>query len=400
MSTRPIPSSETLKRRRVATAVEMLPPSGIRKFFDLVTETPGVISLGVGEPDFVTPWHICEVGIHALETGWTSYSPNKGFPRLRQAISGFFQDQFGVRYDPETQILATVGGSEAIDLACRAVLEPGDEVIVLQPCFVSYMPLVTLAGGVPVAVPCLAANSFLPTRSAIEAAVTSRTRMLIINFPNNPTGAALDRSTFRKLVEVVLDNDLLLLSDEIYVPLSYTDEPFSFCTVPEIRDRLILIHGFSKGWAMTGWRLGFSAGPEDIIAAMTKIHQYSIMCASTIAQLAGTEALEHGHEEALAMKREYDRRRRYVTHALNEMGLPTVEPKGAFYVFPEIRGTGLSSEEFAVRLLEEQRVAVVPGTAFGQCGEGYLRCSYASSMEVLREAMSRMKGFVARQTKG
>jgi aminotransferase len=248
-----------------------------------------------------------------------------------------------------------------------------------------------------VAVPCLAANSFLPTRSAIEAAITPRTRLLIINFPNNPTGAALDRSTFRKIVEVVLNHDLLLLSDEIYVPLSYMEEVFSFCTVPEIRDHLILVHGFSKGWAMTGWRLGFTAGPEDIIAAMTKIHQYCIMCAPTMSQLAGIEALEHGQEEALAMKREYDRRRRYVTHALNEMGLPTVEPKGAFYVFPDIRGTGLSSEEFAVRLLEEERVAVVPGSAFGACGEGYVRCSYASSIEALRQAMGRMKDFVGRQ---
>ncbi|HOE12562.1 MAG TPA: aminotransferase class I/II-fold pyridoxal phosphate-dependent enzyme [bacterium] len=398
MSTQPILYTQNLEKRRVAQKVQDLPPSGIRRFFDIVAETPGVISLGVGEPDFVTPWHICEAGIHALETGWTSYTANQGMTPLRKAISKFMRQQFGVEYNPQSEILVTVGGSEAIDLACRAVLEPGDEAIVLQPSFVSYAPMVTMAGGVPVPVYCYAANRFLPTQSAIESAVTPRTKMLMINFPNNPTGVALDRSTFDKIVNVVLEYDLLLVSDEVYVPLSYDEEPLSFCTASEIRDRLILLHGFSKAWAMTGWRLGFALAPADIIAAMNKIHQYSIMCTSTIAQLAAIEALEHGEEAALAMKREYDRRRRYVTHALNEMGLPTVEPKGAFYVFPDIRGTGLTSEEFALGLLKEEKVAVVPGTAFGECGEGHIRCSYASSMEALRKAMERIKSFVGRHS--
>ncbi len=396
MSTQPIPYPEKVGKRRIAQKVQDLPPSGIRRFFDIVAETPGVISLGVGEPDFVTPWHICEAGIHALETGRTAYTPNQGMTPLRKAIGKFIQQQFQVEYSPQSEVLVTVGGSEAIDLACRAVLEPGDEAIVLQPSFVSYAPMVTMAGGVPVPVYCYAANRFLPTQSAIESAITPRTKMLMVNFPNNPTGAALDRSTFDKIVNVVLEYDLLLVSDEVYVPLSYDEEPFSFCTVPEIRDRLILLHGFSKAWAMTGWRLGFALAPADIIAAMNKIHQYTVMCTSTMAQLAAIEALEHGEEATLAMKREYDRRRRYVTHALNEMGLPTVEPKGAFYVFPNIRGTGLSSEDFALGLLKEEKVAVVPGPAFGECGEGHIRCSYASSMEALRKAMERMKSFVGR----
>ncbi|MFH1741940.1 MAG: aminotransferase class I/II-fold pyridoxal phosphate-dependent enzyme [bacterium] len=399
MSTQPVFTTNDSEPRRVASMVAALPPSGIRRFFDLVSETPGVVSLGVGEPDFVTPWHIREAGIHALETGRTSYTPNQGMTALRRAISKYLQEQFDVLYDPAKEIVVTVGGSEAIDLGCRAVLEPGDEAIVLQPSFVSYMPLVTLAGGVPIAVACQAANDFLPTRSAIEAVITDKTRMLIANFPNNPTGAALDRATFHKIAETVLDNDLLLMADEVYVPLSYTEDVFSFCTVPEIRNRLLLVHSFSKAWAMTGWRLGFCAGPADIIAAMTKIHQYTIMCTPIVAQLAAIEALENGLEETLAMRREYDRRRRYITHSLNEMGLPTVEPTGAFYVFPDIRGTGFSSEAFAMRLLEEERVAVVPGPAFGECGEGHVRCSYASSMQTLQEAMKRMKNFVERHKK-
>jgi len=396
MSTQPLFSTKKPERRWVSRLVEDLPPSGIRKFFDLVVGTPGVISLGVGEPDFVTPWHICEAGIHSLERGHTSYTPNQGLLALRQGISRYLSDEFGVSYDPATEVLVTVGGSEAVDLVCRAVLDPGDEVLVTQPCFVSYTPLVTLAHGTPVVVDCLSENGFLPTRSALDAALSDRTRMLIVNFPNNPTGAGLDRATFDMIVDFVITNDLLLVSDEVYVPLTYSDEVFTFTQVPELRHRFLLVHSFSKGWAMTGWRMGFCVGPPELTAAMTKIHQYSIMCTPTTAQMAAIEALERGRKEMLAMKREYDRRRRYITKAFNEMGLLTVDPRGAFYVFPEIRNTGLSSEEFAVRLLEEEKVAVVPGTAFGACGEGHVRCSYASSMNDLAEAAARMKRFLDR----
>ncbi len=396
MSSQPILSTNEPERGWVSRMVEDLPPSGIRKFFDLVVGTPGVISLGVGEPDFVTPWHICEAGIHSLERGMTSYTPNQGLLALRQAVSGYLNEEFGVTYSPDTEILITVGGSEAVDLVCRAVLEPHDEAIVTQPCFVAYTPLVSLAHGTPVVVDCFAKDGFLPTRSSLDAAVSERSRILIVNFPNNPTGAGLDRATFEMITEFAIENDLLLVSDEVYVPLTYSDEVFSFTSVPELRHRFLLVHSFSKGWAMTGWRMGFCAGPPELVAAMTKIHQYSIMCTPTTAQMAAIEALARGRKEMLAMKREYDRRRRFIVKSFNELGLKTVDPKGAFYVFPDVRETGLSSEEFALRLLEEERVAVVPGTAFGACGEGHVRCSYASSMDALREAVTRIDKFLKR----
>lgn len=381
------------QRSRISRVVQALPPSGIRRFFDLVANTDDVISLGVGEPDFTTPWRITEAGIHSLETGHTSYTSNSGLAELRRELAKYLHHNHGANYSPESEILITVGGSEALDLSMRAVLEPGDEVIVLDPSFVSYAPLVSLAGGVPVRIATLAENAFAPTIEQLENAVTEKTRALIINYPNNPTGATITKEQAEEIAAFVQKHDLFLMSDEIYVPLTYDGEPVSFTSIEEIHDRLILIHGFSKAWAMTGWRLGFIAGPKDIVAAMTKIHQYIIMSAPTTAQHAAIEALKSGDDEVDPMRREYDRRRQYFSHHLTNTGLTCFSPRGAFYVFPSIQVTGLTSEEFAMKLLEEERVAVVPGTAFGECGEGFVRCSYASSMDELREAAKRMERF-------
>lgn len=383
-------------RPRVNRTVTDLPPSGIRRFFDLVAGMPGVVSLGVGEPDFSTPWHICEAGIHSLEEGTTNYSSNSGLLELREEIAEYVKREHQAEYSPANEILVTVGGSEAIDLAFRAILEPGDEAIVVDPSFVSYAPLVTLAGGFPVRVQTRAESGFKPTRQQLEEAVSSKTRAIIVNYPNNPSGMTLKREDVEEIADFALSHNLFLLSDEIYLPLSYEEPSVSFTAVPELRDWLILIHGFSKAWAMTGWRLGMALGPADVISAMTKIHQYGIMCAPTTAQYAAVEALRHGAEEVENMRKEYDGRRRFFTHHLNRIGLDCLVPKGAFYAFPSIQRTGLSSQEFAERLLMEEKVAVVPGTAFGDCGEGYVRCSYASSLQDLREAIQRIERFVAK----
>lgn len=388
------PSTE---KSRINSRVEQMPPSGIRAFFDLVVGRQGVISLGVGEPDFATPWHIREAGIHSLESGRTSYSSNAGLLELREEIALYFHRTTHAVYNPQNEIIVTVGGSEAADLAFRAILEPGDEAIIIDPSFVSYAPLALLAGGIPIRVPTYAENGFVPTLEDLENALSPRTRVIIVNYPNNPTGATLSKPQMDRLADFVLQRDLILISDEIYLPLTYEGEKLSFASYPELRDRLILLHGFSKAWAMTGWRLGIAAGPPDIIAAMTKIHQYCIMCSPTIAQYAAIEALRSGDDEVENMRKEYDRRRRFITHNLNRIGLSCFEPYGAFYVFPSIQNTGLSSQEFAERLLEEENVAVVPGSAFGECGEGFVRCSYATSLHELREAIQRMEKFVIRR---
>jgi aminotransferase len=395
MVTTPVMTLKT-QRSRISRTVQSLPPSGIRRFFDLVANTDDVISLGVGEPDFATPWRITEAGIHSLETGHTSYTSNTGLLQLRKEIAKYLQVNHQANYSPESELLVTVGGSEALDLSMRAVLEPGDEVIVLDPSFVSYAPLVSLAGGVPVRIATLAENAFSPTIEQLESALSDKTRALVINYPNNPTGAVITKEQAKEIADFVQKHDLFLISDEIYVPLTYEGDLVSLTSFEEIHDRLILIHGFSKAWAMTGWRLGFIAGPSDLVAAMTKIHQYTIMSASTTAQHAAIEALQSGDVEVEPMRREYDRRRRYFSHHLTDAGLTCFSPKGAFYVFPSIHISGLSSEDFAVKLLEEERVAVVPGTAFGVCGEGFVRCSYASSMDELREAAKRMERFTNR----
>lgn len=384
---------------RINENVSNLPPSGIRAFFDLVASTPGVVSLGVGEPDFATPWHISEAGIHSLETGQTSYTSNSGTLELREAISDYIYEHYQATYNSSKEILITVGGSEGLDLAFRALLEPNDQVIVVDPSFVSYAPLVTLAGGTPVRVPTYAENGFRPLIEDLERAVNSSTKALIVNYPNNPTGMTLTLNDVKTIANFALKHHLFLISDELYVPLSYEGNHPSFVQIPELRDHLIVIHGFSKAWAMTGWRLGMALGPQDVIAAMTKIHQYSVMCAPTTAQFAALEAIKHGQEAVESMKKEYDSRRRYFTHHLNRIGLTCTIPQGAFYAFPSIQSTGLTSMSFAEQLLKEKNVAVVPGTAFGECGEGYIRCSYASSLEDLREALNRIESFCSQITK-
>ncbi len=386
--------TRSVRRSLVNSQVERMAPSGIRRFFDLVMSKEGVVSLGVGEPDFATPWHICEAGIHSLEKGHTSYTSNSGMLELREEVSAYFEKTCGQTYDPVSEILITVGGSEALDLSFRVLLEPGDEAIVVDPSFVSYAPLAELAGGKVIRVPTLAENGFTPDQQDLEKAVSPATRVMILNYPNNPTGAALTRERVEEISEFVIRHDLILISDEIYLPLSYEIEPTSFASLPELRERLILLHGFSKAWAMTGWRLGVAAGPAEAIAGMTKVHQYSIMSSPTTAQFAAIEALRHGDEEVERMRKEYDRRRRYFVHHLNRIGLDCFTPTGAFYAFPCIRSTGMTSLEFAEKLLDQENVAVVPGTAFGECGEGYVRCSYATSLDQLREAIHRMGKFI------
>jgi aminotransferase len=381
-------------KSRLAEKVREIPPSGIRKFFDLVVGTPGVISLGVGEPDFVTPWRIRESAIFSLEKGRTSYTSNAGLLELREAISQYLSREWGADYDPATEIMITVGVSEALDLALRALLDPGDEVILVEPGYVSYAPLVSLAGGVPVGVKADPTRGFKPTPEALRAAVTPRTKLVFLNYPNNPTGAVLDQPTAASICELVRECDLLLLTDEIYAELTYDQEHYSLAGFPGMKDRTVLVHGFSKAFAMTGWRLGYLAAPADIVGGALKIHQYCALCAPIMAQMAALEALAEGVGDMQAMKEQYDQRRRVVTDRLNELGLSVALPEGAFYVFPSIRSTGLSSTDFATRLLQETRVAVVPGSAFGPFGEGYIRCSYASSIKNLQEALSRMEAFL------
>jgi aminotransferase len=371
-----------------------LKPSGIRRFFDLVLGRADILSLGVGEPDYATPWAIREQGIFSLEKGHTSYTSNQGYLPFRQSICRWLEREMQVSYSPEKEVVVTVGVSEALDLAFRAMLEPGDEVIIPEPCFVSYPALVELAGGVPVPLATQGHNGFLPLVEELEAVSTDRTRAVMLNFPNNPTGATIEASQMAPIAEWIIRKDLVLVSDEIYSPLSYEGKHTCFASLPGMKDRTILLHGLSKAWAMTGWRIGYAAAPEDLCAAMTKIHQYQIMCAGVTGQMAGIEALDHGDEDCQRMKNDYARRRRFIVKSLNEMGLSCHMPGGAFYVFPSIRETGLSSEEFALRLLEKESVAVVPGDAFGQCGEGYVRCSYATSLDVIERAMERMKRFV------
>lgn len=387
-------SNRSVPRERINSRIRSLPPSGIRAFFDLVASRNDIISLGVGEPDFNTPWHITESGIHSLETGHTTYTSNSGMAELREEIVHYLKRVHKADYDAATEVLVTVGASEGIDLAFRSLIDPGDEVIVVDPSFVSYAPLAYTAGADVIRLATREQNGFVPTLDEIESSITPKTRAIIINYPNNPTGATLNFHQAEAIVGCVQRHNLFLISDEIYLPLTFDGASPSLAEFPEIHDQLILIHGFSKAWAMTGWRLGFAAGPPDVIEAMTKIHQYSLMCASTTAQHAAIEALRQGDEDIVLMRKEYDARRRYMAHHLNRIGLNTVIPHGAFYIFPGIQKTGMSSEEFAHKLLEEESVAVVPGSAFGECGEGYVRCSYATSMNELRQAIQRMERFV------
>ncbi len=386
-------------RNFLADKVVNIPPSGIRKFFDIVSEMPDAISLGVGEPDFDTPWHIRDEGIYSLERGRTFYTSNAGLKELRDEISNYLKRRIGVSYDSIKETVVTVGGSEGIDMAFRAVLNPGDEVLIPQPCYVSYEPCAVLAGGVPVIINLKEENEFRLTKEELLEAVTEKTKILVLPFPNNPTGAIMEQKDLEDIAQVVIEKDLLVLSDEIYSELSYKEEHVSIASLPGMKERTILINGFSKAYAMTGWRLGYACGPGPVIEQMTKIHQFAIMCAPTNSQFAAVEALKNGDEDVAVMRESYDQRRRYVMHSLREMGLKCFEPFGAFYVFPSIQEFGITSDEFATRFLKEEKVAVVPGTAFGACGEGFLRLSYAYSLEDLKVAFGRLADFTSRLRK-
>jgi aminotransferase len=380
----------------LSETVTRLQPSGIRRFFDLAASMEGVISLGVGEPDFVTSWNVREACILSLEQGYTSYTANAGLLELRQEIAAYLSRKFEVEYSPENEILVTVGGSQALDLALRAIVNQGDEVIVVEPSFVSYGPLVALAGGVPVPIQTNGADEFKLRPQQIEQVITARTKALVLCSPNNPTGTVLNKEELEAIARIVKKYDLLVISDEIYAELTYDGPYTSFPAVEEMRERTILVSGFSKGFAMTGWRLGFAAAPSMILQAMLKIHQYTMMCAPTMAQYGAIEALKNGEHDVEEMKKSYRRRRNYFVQSLNEIGLRCHLPGGAFYAFPSIQATGLTSEQFAEKLLLEEKVAVVPGSVFGASGEGYIRCSYASSFEQLQEAIKRMKRFLSR----
>jgi len=385
-----------LRKYHISQRANQISPSGIRKFFDLLASIEGVISLGVGEPDFTTPWHICEAAISSLEKGYTMYTSNLGMPELRQELSRYLKGTYNLEYDPDSELLITVGVSEALDLVMRAILDPGDEVIMPDPCYVSYNPCVVLAGGTPVMIPANEENNFEISAADIEAGITSKTKAILIGYPANPTGAMMTRDKLAQIAEVAHRHQVLVISDEIYAKLVYGVKHTCFATLPEIKDSTILLGGFSKTYAMTGWRIGYAAAPKEIIASMTKIHQYTMMCVPTMAQVAAIEALKSGEDSATEMVEEYNRRRLIIVKGLNDIGLPCFEPKGAFYAFPSIKITGMTSEEFAERLLIEEKVAVVPGSAFGQYGEGYIRCCYATSLAEIEEALSRMKRFVAK----
>lgn len=386
--------SQVKTKSYLSKTVENLKPSGIRRFFDLAAGMEGVISLGVGEPDFVTSWPVREAAILSLEQGYTSYTANAGLLELREEISRYMKERFQLDYAAENEIIVTVGASEAIDIALRAIIDPGDEVIVVEPCFVSYEALVELAGGAAVTVSATKENDFKVRAADLEQAVTEKTKAILICSPNNPTGTMLSRQDLEEIAAIAKEHDLLIIADEIYAELSYDEEFTSFAAIDGMKERTILINGFSKGFAMTGWRLGFVCAPKEMAAGMLKIHQYAIMCAPTMAQFAALEALKNGEEDVLEMKKSYLHRRNYFVHSLNEIGMECHTPGGAFYAFPSIEKTGLSSEEFAEKLLLEEKVAVVPGNVFGKSGEGHVRCSYASSMEQLQEAIKRMKRFM------
>lgn len=383
-------------RDPLSNTVKEIKPSGIRKFFDVVSEMKDAISLGVGEPDFDTPWHIREEGIYSLEKGRTFYTSNAGLKELRVEICNYLQRRLGLEYHFNDEIIVTVGGSEAIDLAIRAMIDPGDEVLVPQPSFVSYIPCVQLAYGKPVPIELKEENNFKLTKDEILEKITDKTKLLVLPFPNNPTGATLGRKDLEEIAEVCIDKDIFVLSDEIYSELTYNGEHVSIACIPEMRERTVLINGFSKAYAMTGWRLGYAAAPAVIMKQMIKIHQFAIMSAPTTSQYAAIEAMKNGDEDVKRMCESYNQRRRFVLHRFKEMGLDCFEPFGAFYAFPSIKKFGMTSDEFATRLLKEEKVAVVPGIAFGDCGEGFLRISYAYSLEDLKEALGRLEKFVIR----
>ena len=387
---------DIIMRNPLSDTVVNIKPSGIRKFFDIVSEMDDAISLGVGEPDFDTPWHIRDEGIYTLEKGKTFYTSNSGLKELREEICNYIKRKYHVEYIPNGEVLVTVGGSEAIDLGLRAMLNPGDEVLIPQPSYVSYEPCTILAGGKPVIINLKAENEFRLTKEELLEAITPKTKVLILPFPNNPTGAIMEKKDLEAIAEVIKEKDLYVISDEIYSELTYGRKHVTIASLPDMKERTILINGFSKAFAMTGWRLGYACGPAEIMQQMIKIHQFAIMCAPTNSQYAGIDALKNSDEDVAMMRDTYDGRRRYLMHTFKELGLDCFEPFGAFYVFPCIKEFGMTSEEFATKLLEEEKVAVVPGTAFGDCGEGFLRISYAYSLEDLKKAMEHIKAFIER----
>lgn len=385
-------------RNPLSETIVKIPPSGIRKFFDIVSEMKDAISLGVGEPDFDTPWHIREEGIYSLERGRTFYTSNAGLKELKREIGHYQKRKYGVMYDYTDEIMVTVGGSEAIDIALRAMINPGrgEEVLIPQPSYVSYVPCTILAGGVPVVIELEAKDEFRLTPEKLLEKLTPNTKILVLPFPNNPTGAIMEKEDLEAIAEIIIEKDLFVISDEIYGELTYKGRHTTIASIPGMRERTVLINGFSKAFAMTGWRLGYACAPEPILTQMLKIHQFAIMCAPTTSQYAGIEALKNSDEDVEKMREAYDQRRRYLMHAFREMGLECFEPYGAFYTFPSIKRFGMTSDEFATRLLQEEKVAVVPGTAFGDCGEGYLRISYAYSLDSLKEALGRIERFIKR----
>ena len=381
-------------RNPLSKTITEIKPSGIRKFFDIASERKDTISLGVGEPDFDTPWHIRDEGIYSLEKGKTFYTSNLGLNELREEINNYLKRRFDVCYDPKSEIIITVGGSEAIDIGLRAMLDPGDEVLIPQPSYVSYEPCTILAGGVPVIIELKNENEFRLTKEELLDAITDKTKVLILPFPNNPTGAIMERKDLEDIAKICIEKDIFVMSDEIYSELTYGKDHVSIASLPGMKERTILINGFSKSYAMTGWRLGYACGPKTIIEQMTKIHQFAIMCAPTTSQYAAVEAIKNGDEDVAKMRESYNQRRNFLMNAFKEMGLPCFEPFGAFYVFPCIKEFNMTSEEFAFALLDAENLAVVPGTAFGDCGEGFLRISYAYSIEKLKIAMGRMEHFI------
>ncbi|MFS0837028.1 aminotransferase class I/II-fold pyridoxal phosphate-dependent enzyme [Paenibacillus sp. 1P03SA] len=374
--------------------VRDIPPSGIRRFFDLVSGSKDIISLGVGEPDFVTPWHVREACVYSLERGRTNYTPNAGLPELREAIAEYLYTSFAVKYEPSNEVVVTVGGSEAIDLALRALITPGDEILVPEPCYIAYSPIVTIGGGVPVGIETFAKDSFKLKPEALRASLTPKSKVLVLSYPSNPTGGIMTYEDWEPIARIVEENDLIVIADEIYAELTYGSRHVSFASLPGMRDRTILVSGFAKAFAMTGWRVGYMCGHPDLISAMLKIHQYTVMCAPIMGQIAALEALRNGLEEKDRMMESYNQRRRLVVQGFRQIGLDCHEPQGAFYAFPSIASTGLSSEEFAQRLLTEAKVAAVPGQVFGNGGEGFVRCSYATSVSQLNEALDRIGSFV------
>lgn len=378
----------------LAPLVKQIPPSGIRKFFDLVGDNKDIITLGVGEPDFVTPWHMREACVYSLERGMTSYTSNAGMPKLREAISSYLDTQFDTKYDPKDEIIVTVGGSEAIDLALRALIVPGDEILIPEPSYVAYSPIASIGGGIPVGVETYAKDQFKVTAEALEASITPKSKVVILCYPSNPTGAIMTYEDWLPIAEVIKKHDLIVIADEIYAELTYNQKHVSFASIPDMKDRTILVSGFSKAFAMTGWRIGYMCGHPELIAAMLKIHQYTVMCAPAMGQVAALEALTNGLGEKDRMVESYNQRRRLIVQGFRDIGLDCHEPQGAFYAFPSIQKTGLSSDLFAERLLTENKVAAVPGNVFGPQGEGFLRCSYATSVSQLNEALERIGNFV------